>query len=135
MDRQRAIVVAPRQAPVDPVKMMLGPCRGGAVRLGVPGEILMIGEGIETSLAVMHATGHPAWAALSTSGLKTLDLPETVRAVMVLADGDDPSEAAALDCALRWQQQGRRVWIARPPRGMDFNDVLLGKVQSVEGGA
>ena len=45
------------KAPVDPVKMMLGPCRGGAVRLGEPGDVLMVGEGIETSLAAMQATG------------------------------------------------------------------------------
>ena len=57
------------KAPVDPQKMMLGPCRGGAVRLAEPGDVLMVGEGIETCLAAMQATGHPAWAALSTSGL------------------------------------------------------------------
>jgi hypothetical protein len=121
------------KAPVDPVKMMLGPCRGRAVRLGEPGDVLMIGEGIETSLAAMQATGHPAWAALSTSGLRALDLPGTVREVIVLADGDDPGEAAARDCALRWMRQGRRVRIARPPRGMDFNDVLLGRTPGIEG--
>ena len=106
--------------------MMLGPCRGGAVRLAEPGDVLMVGEGIETCLAAMQATGNPAWAALSTSGLRTLDLPEEVRDVIVLADGDDPGEAAARDAALRWNREGRRVRIARPPRGADFNDVLLG---------
>jgi len=30
----------------------------------------MVGEGIETCLAAMQATGNPAWAALSTSGLR-----------------------------------------------------------------
>jgi len=62
------------KAPVDPQKMMLGPCRGGAVRLAAPGDLLMVGEGIETCLAAMQATGHPAWVALSTSGLRTLDV-------------------------------------------------------------
>jgi hypothetical protein len=114
------------KAPVDPQKMMLGPCQGGAVRLAAHSDVLMVGEGIETCLAAMQASGHPAWAALSTSGLRALDLPETVRQVIVLADGDDPGEAAARDCALRWQREGRRVRIARPPRGMDFNDLLLG---------
>ena len=123
------------KAPVEPAKMMLGPCRGGAVRLREPGEVLMIGEGIETCLAAMQATGHPAWAALSTSGLRTLDLPVCVRDVIVLADGDDPGEAAARDCALRWMRQGRRVRIARPPRGLDFNDVLLGRAPGIEEGA
>jgi putative DNA primase/helicase len=63
------------KAPIDPQKMMLGPCRGGAVRLAEPGDVLMIGEGVETCLAAMQASGHPAWAALSTSGLRSFNLP------------------------------------------------------------
>ena len=114
------------KAPVDPQKMMLGPCRGGVVHLAEPGNLLMVGEGIETCLAAMQAIGYPAWAALSTSGLRTLDLPKTVSDVIVLADGDDSGEAAALDCAMRWKNEGRRVRIARPPTGMDFNDLLIG---------
>jgi hypothetical protein len=123
------------KAPVEPAKMMLGPCRNGAVRLGDPRDVLMIGEGIETCLAVMQTTGNPAWAALSTSGLRALDLPDCVRDLIVLADGDDPGEAAARDCALRWMRQGRRVRIARPPRGLDFNDMLLGRAPGFEEGA
>ena len=137
------------KAPVDPQKMMLGPCRGGVVRLGdlrgagaadaadadpsgrplatrsIIGGVLMVGEGIETCLAAMQATGHPTWAALSTTGLRALDLPEDVRDVIVLADGDAAGEAAARDCAWRWKRQGRRVRIARPPQGTDFNDMLM----------
>ena len=123
------------KAPVDPKKMMLGPCRGGAVQLKTPTDLLMVGEGIETCLAAMQVTGNPAWAALSTSGLRALDLPESVCEVIVLADGDDSGEAAARDCALRWQREGRRVRIARPPRGQDFNDVLIGIASLDRGGA
>jgi putative DNA primase/helicase len=121
------------KAPVDPQKMMLGPCRGGAVRLADPGDVLMIGEGIETSLAAMLATGYPAWAALSTSGLRALDLPDDVRDVIVLADGDDAGEVAARECACRWKREGRRVRIARPPQGLDFNDLLVRPAPRIEG--
>jgi putative DNA primase/helicase len=114
------------KAAVEPAKMMLGPCRGGAVQLALPTDVLMVGEGIETCLAAMLASGHAAWAALSTSGLRSLDLPTAVQDVIVLADGDDPGEAAARDAALRWHREGRHVRIARPPRGTDFNDLLLG---------
>jgi putative DNA primase/helicase len=123
------------KAPIDPNKMMLGPCRGGAVRLGMPRDVLMIGEGIETCLAAMVATGHAAWAALSTSGLRTLELPPGIRNLIILADGDAAGEAAALDAGLRWKREGRRVRIARPPSGFDFNDVLLGRHASDVGGA
>jgi putative DNA primase/helicase len=122
-------------APLDPQKTMLGPCRGGAVRLVDPGDVLLVGEGIETCLAAMLASGHSAWAALSTSGLRSLDLPKDVRDVIVLADGDEAGEAAARDCALRWKRQGRRVRIARPPQGMDFNDMLSGRAPRIEEGA
>jgi putative DNA primase/helicase len=120
------------KAPVNPAKMMLGPCSGGVVRLGAPGDVLMVGEGIETCLAATQATGNAAWAALSTSGLRSLDLPRDIRDVIVLADGDDPGEAAAQDCARRWKREGRRVRIARPPQGMDFNDLLTPRAPSIE---
>jgi hypothetical protein len=123
------------KAPVEPAKMMLGPCRGGAARLGPSGDVLMVGEGIETCLAAQQATSHAAWAALSTSGLRVLDLPSEMRDVVVLADGDDPGEAAARACAWRWKREGRRVRIARPPRGMDFNDLLMGRAPRIEEGA
>ena len=123
------------KAPVDPQKMMLGPCRGGAVRLANPSDVLLVGEGIETSLAAMLATGHPAWAALSTSGLRALDLPNDVRDVIVLADGDEAGEAAARDCAWRWKREGRRVRIARPAQGLDFNDLLVRHAPRIEDSA
>lgn len=123
------------KAPVNPQKMMLGPCRGGTVRLAMPTCKLMVGEGIETCLAAMQATGTPAWAALSTSGLCSLQLPIKIAEVIVLADGDDQGETAALAAARRWKREGRTVRIARPPTGMDFNDVLLGRAANNKEGA
>jgi hypothetical protein len=115
------------KAPVHPQKMMLGPCRGGAVRLAATSKHIMVGEGIETCLAAAQATGKAVWAALSTTGLRTLDLPAKVHEVTVLADGDDPGEAAAQEATRRWIAQGRGVRIARPGNGLDFNDLLLGR--------
>src|SRR5207248_10970343 len=97
------------KAPLDNQKLMLGPCHGGAVRLGSPGDVLMIGEGIETCLAATQDSGKPAWAALSTSGLRSLELPEDVRDVILLADGDAAGETAAQYAALRWKRQRRRA--------------------------
>jgi putative DNA primase/helicase len=112
--------------------MMLGPCRGGAVRLGEDAESIMVGEGIETCLSAMQVKGIPAWAALSASGLRTLCLPQHVREVIILADGDDAGESAARNAASRWKQEGRCVRIARAPQGMDFNDMLTGRAPSLE---
>jgi putative DNA primase/helicase len=120
------------KAPVDTPRMTLGPCRGGAVRLAEATDQLMVGEGIETCLAAMQATGRPAWAALSTGGLRTLAIPAHVKVVVILADADLPGEEAAQYAALRWAREGRRVRIARPPKGKDFNDLLCGAHTSGE---
>jgi putative DNA primase/helicase len=113
------------KATVDTPKMTLGPCRRGAVRLAEATDRLMVGEGIETCLAAMQATGRPAWAAMSTSGMRNLELPAHVKEVIILADADRPGEEAAQYSATRWVREGRRVRIARPPQGKDFNDLLL----------
>jgi len=113
------------KAPLENTKMMLGPCRGGIVRLGGVGNVLLIGEGIETCLSAMQATGRRTWVALSSSGLRALVLPDDERDIVILADADRAGEAAAKDAAHRWVLEGRRVRIARPPPGQDFNDMLV----------
>jgi putative DNA primase/helicase len=113
------------KAPIQPDRMSLGPIGGGVVRLAGSTDGLMIGEGIETCLSAMQATGRPAWSALSAVGLRSLDLPLSVREITILADGDDAGEAAARVAAARWISDGRRVRIARAPTGKDFNDVLI----------
>jgi DNA primase len=116
------------KAPVEPNKMMLGRSANGAVRLAASADYVMIGEGIETCLAVMQATGKPAWAALSTSGLRSLELPASIQSVDILADGDPPGEAAARAAAQRLLRCGgivRTVRIVRAGQGHDFNDMLI----------
>jgi hypothetical protein len=121
------------KAPVTPAKMMLGRCGGGVVRLAEAADTLMVGEGIETTLSVMQVTGQPAWAALSTSGLRALNLPPEVREVVLLADGDEPGGAAARHAARRWVREGRSARIARAPAGKDFNDLLIGELMPAGG--
>jgi hypothetical protein len=113
------------KAPVSPARMSLGPIRRGAVRLAPAAKKIVVGEGIETVLSVMKTTGTPGWAALSTSGLRTVILPSLVEEIVILADADAPGEAAACDAAARWTREGRQVQIARPTSGYkDFNDML-----------
>jgi putative DNA primase/helicase len=112
------------------VRMSYGPIGGATVRLAPAAETLLVGEGIETCMAAMQATAMPAWAALSTSGLKALLLPPAVRTVIILADHDanGAGERAARAAAERWLAEGRRVQLAMPPEpGSDFNDVLVGR--------
>jgi putative DNA primase/helicase len=115
------------KAPVTPQKMALGQWKGGAIRLAPATDLVMVAEGIETALSVMQAKKWPAWAALSASGFRTLDLPAEIKRVIVLADGDDSGEVAAKRAVYRWHREGRQVSIARPPYGLDFNDILCGR--------
>ena len=105
----------------------LGPIAGGGVRLTPAADTMLVGEGIETCLSAMQATGMPGWSALSTAGLAGLILPPSVRAVLILADHDRNSAGAraAYAAAARWVGEGRRVRVAMPEEpGTDFNDVL-----------
>jgi putative DNA primase/helicase len=126
------------KTPVVPQKMMLGPCLGGAVRLGNanPDGWLMLAEGIETTLSVMQACGLPGWAALSSNGLRNLTLPPAAKMVLACADNDanGVGRRAAHDAAERFLREGRRVRVSTPPTpGMDFNDMQSAPTQFAEG--
>jgi hypothetical protein len=112
------------KAQVSEPKMALGLIGVGAVHLAATTEELVLAEGIETGLSVLQATGKPVWACLGTSGLKAVILPPEVKTVIIAADADEAGEKAAQDAARRFYLEGRDVKIARPPAGMDWNDVL-----------
>jgi hypothetical protein len=117
---------APGKALVSSPKMMLGRVAVGAVRLAAAGIELAICEGIETGLSFQEATSLPTWCALSTSGLRNVVLPALPFAstVYIAADLDDSGEAAARAAAERFVSEGRKVKVARPIAGKDFNDAL-----------
>lgn len=120
------------KAAVSQSKMSLGLVRGGAVRLAAHDGELIVGEGIESTLSAMQASGLPGWAALSTSGLASLDLPPDVRAVTIAADNDinGAGQRAASAAAARWVGERRAVRVALPPApGTDFNDLINQKME------
>ena len=115
------------KADVDPFRASLGSLAGGAVRLAEPeAGRLLLGEGIETTAAAMALLGLPGWAALSTSGLKTIELPEHVCDVRIAADRDAKGggQLAAAVLAERLEAEGRRVEIRMPPFVGDWCYVL-----------
>ncbi|MGH7087738.1 MAG: DUF7146 domain-containing protein [Stellaceae bacterium] len=122
----------PGKAALDPVRKVIGACKGGAARLGTPSpsEWLIVGEGLETTLSVMQACALPGWAALSADGICSVELPPDARMVVIAADHDKSGvgASAARRAAARLIGEGRRARIYLPPRaGSDWNDVLLGK--------
>ena len=109
-------------------KMMLGPCAGGAVRLSEGRDKLVVCEGIETGLSLMSGmlSGAPAvWATLSTSGMKTLNLPQGYGKVVIATDGDPAGCDAGQALMQRAVALGWQVSILPAPCGRDWNDVLM----------
>jgi putative DNA primase/helicase len=107
-----------------------GVIRGGAIRLAepAPGDELIIGEGLESSLSAMQLFGLPGWSAVFAGGLETIELPLIIRRITTAADNDRSGvgQRNALAAYDRLSAEGRTVRIKTPPDvGDDFNDVLF----------
>lgn len=96
---------------------------------------LVIGEGIETTLSVMQVTGKNGVAALSTSGMKNINLPSKTETLYILVDSDTSfaGQKAAYELAKKFEKEGGQAFIVSPddscftdsPRKLDFNDLLM----------
>ncbi|MDA3890016.1 MAG: toprim domain-containing protein, partial [Allgaiera sp.] len=118
------------KAEVTPSKAMLGAVAGGAVRLMDAQGPLVVAEGIETALSLacgLLCAPATIWAALSTSGLRSLRLPEQPHRLTIATDGDEPGRAAGRDLATRAVALGWQVSLLPAPDGRDWNDVLTMK--------
>jgi hypothetical protein len=123
------------KAQVEEPRLGLGDIAGGGVRLTPVGPEVILGEGIETMLAVLSsAPGRSYLAGLSTSIMRRIELPAQVQSVIFLEENDLPDKngrRASPDTvqalSARLVSEGRQVRIARPPEGFkDFNDLLMG---------
>jgi hypothetical protein len=122
------------KAAVSPQKMMLGPSRSGGVFLTPPAPLLVVGEGIETTLSAMQLIkvepGACFVAGLSTSGIAGLNIPAGTERLIVVVDGDAPGQEAASKLLRRADDTGIHAsWIAAPA-GADFNDILMEKAHA-----
>ncbi|HBA73456.1 MAG TPA: hypothetical protein DCZ63_15075 [Geobacter sp.] len=124
---------------------MHGPCDGRGIwfnRKGDKAEIV-VGEGIETVLSVIQATGKNGVAALSTAGMKGLIIPDETNVLYLAVDSDPvrekesssmPGQKAAYVLAERFEasREGRKAFLVSPddtcfstnPAKLDFNDLL-----------
>lgn len=115
------------KADLSPNKMMLGAAAGGAVRLIEAQGPLVVAEGIETALSLacgLLRKGVSIWAALSTSGMVGIRLPDRPHNLIVATDGDEPGRAAGTKLAERATALGWDVSMLAAPEGQDWNDVL-----------
>lgn len=132
-DGNKACVPAPKKLTK---AIRKGAVNGAAIRLFQPepeGQ-LIIGEGIETTLAAIHLWGLPGWAAISAGGMERILLPpvNVVRDVVIAVDHDTEKNgvrrgrAAALMLCERLEQEGRNVQMIQPKgEGLDIDDVMV----------
>lgn len=133
----------------EPKKMMTlaGDVRGAAIKLFPAADVLGVAEGIETALAAYAISRMPMWSCVSSTLLTLVDIPASVRKVVIWADLDrkpapNPAtpraklqpagQSAALTLAKRLRAEGREVEICVPnvptPVGVDsvaFLEALL----------
>lgn len=127
-----------RKALVDsPKKMMPAPSNklvvGSAIRLGNPGRVLAVTEGIETALAVLEATGMVTWSLISATMMSQFLIPSGVEKLIIWSDLDRSfaGSFAAQKLAERAKAQGVEA-VIREPKGplpadvksIDWLDVL-----------
>jgi DNA polymerase bacteriophage-type len=104
----------------------------GVVKLWAPAATLVIGEGLETTLAAATAIPfndeplRPAWAMVSADQLGGFAVIPGVERLIILVDHDPTGVLAASTCMERWTRAGRTVVRLTPERaGEDFNDLIL----------
>jgi hypothetical protein len=113
------------KAPIGTPRRAMGRLLGHAVRFGVVGDVMAIGEGIETMLSlrcVMPAL--PMAAALSAAHLAALLFPPALRRLYVARDNDPAGEDTAATLAGRAMEAGFESIVLSPQLG-DFNEDLL----------
>ena len=112
--------------------------RPRVIKLWPATDQLFLGEGLETVLAAATrlqyrgAPMQPAWAAGPGNNLGKIPAVAGVEQLRILVDHDldGQGDVFANNCRQLWCSAGRDVVRLRPPRGMDFNDVVLEKLRA-----
>ena len=105
-------------------RRMLGPIQRSAVKLGT-GDVLHIGEGVETCLAAGQLGFAPAWALGSAGAIAHFPLIDGVACLRILGEAGTASVDAIKLCGQRWHNAGRKVQVVMPDAGSDLNDQLM----------
>jgi hypothetical protein len=117
------------------LRMSLGPVSGGAIKIdrhSSVGDVLAIGEGVETCLAGRHYGYLPCWSVISKAGIKNFPLLPGVEQLQIFVDDDPAGEEASADCKARWTESGRHVRFVWPMAGKDLRDELRAELSAAK---
>jgi Toprim domain/CHC2 zinc finger len=108
-------------------RKFLGPVGGCAIKLDDDDEVtqgLHVGEGVETCLAARQLGLRPTWALGSAVAVAAFPVLGRIECLMLLAEHCAVNARAVEQCAARWHEAGREVFIIEPKRGKDLNDAI-----------
>ena len=112
------------RAPLSTPRRAMGDLLGHAVRFGTGSDVMVAGEGIETTLSVKFALPHAAsMAALSAGHLSAVVFPPTLRRLYIARDNDPAGDAAMATLLERTRAVGIEAIVLTPHLG-DFNEDL-----------
>ena len=116
----------------DKVKKVMPPMEtivGGGIRLGdvMKSKMLVVGEGIETTLSAMaRYSTIPGIATISALGMEKLSVPSHIDALLIVADNDKSftGQRAAFSLAYRYRDLSRVTVLMPGESGHDYNDFI-----------
>uniref|UniRef100_A0A9E8CRJ2 Toprim domain-containing protein n=1 Tax=Bosea sp. NBC_00436 TaxID=2969620 RepID=A0A9E8CRJ2_9HYPH len=112
------------RAPIATPRRALGDLLGHAVQFSAASDVMMAGEGIETTLSVRSALPLlPGMAALSATHLAAILFPETLRRIYIARDNDPAGDGATAILIERARAVGIEAIVLTPRLG-DFNEDL-----------
>lgn len=112
------------KAPIDTPRKAMGDLLGHAVRFGVPGDIMAVGEGIESVLSVRQILPTMAMcAALSAAHLAAIAFHPGLRRLYIIRDNDPAGDSACDSLSDRATADGIDAVVLSPQLG-DFNEDL-----------
>jgi len=117
-------------APDGRARKMRGIAKAGCVRLGNPGPVMAVAEGIESALAFSQLWGTTCDAALSADGLANYTPPNECKGLLICHDNDanGVGRCAGQSLAARMVARGIECAFKPSPAGSDWNDYLQGAV-------
>jgi hypothetical protein len=114
------------KAAIDEPRRSLGPVLGSGTRLGTPGPIVMVGEGLETMLTLRLLAPHlPAIAATGSAHLAGLNLSPSLQHCYIACDRDRAGTGAAETLIARHLDSDMSFGLLIPPAA-DWNLALTG---------
>lgn len=105
-------------------RRIIGRFKSGAVRLAPAGQVLGVGEGVESTVSAARRFAVSAWALLGSENLKAFTPPAGVELLLIFADHGKGGLIAAQTLKARALDTGIDARILPPPKSAgDWNDL------------